>query len=61
MYKIFCKLSSSNESIYVCIYFFKKGKKKKKRMGNCLTLFKRECYVSYNLLYPSLKVTMEFD
>ena len=60
MYKIFCKLSSSNESIYVCIYFFKK-EKKKKRMGNCLTLFKRECYVSYNLLYPSLKVTMAFD
>ena len=47
--------------VYMCVFISLKRGKKKKRMGNCLTLFKRECYVSYNLLYPSLKVTMEFD
>ena len=38
----------------VCVCF------SKKKIGNCLTLFKRVCYVQYNLSHPLLKVTMTF-
>ena len=43
--------------VCVCMCLFLK----KKRMGNYPTLFKRVCYVQYNLPHPPLKVTMTFE
>ena len=40
----------------VCVCLFLK-----KRMGNCLILLKRVCFVQYNLSHPSLTVTMAFE
>ena len=45
----------------LCMCVFVSQKKKKKTMGNCLTLFKKMCCVQYNLLHPPLKVTMAFE
>ena len=44
--------------LYICVCVFVSLKK---RMGNCLTLLKRVCYVQYNLSHPSLKVIIAFE